>query len=1059
MTPGFTLDSLDFRLVGPFRGGRVVAVAGHPTERQTFYFGSTGGGVWSTTSGGLHWTNLSDGFFKRASVGALALAPSDPNVLYAGMGESTIRGNVSHGDGVYRSTDAGRSWTHAGLAETRHIGKVRVHPSDPDTVYVAALGHAHGPNEERGVFRSHDGGRSWNKILYRGPDAGVHDLVLDPFNPRILYAAAWETRRTPWSLTSGGPGSGLFTSSDGGDTWTEISRNRGLPKGLLGKIGITASAARQGRLYAIVEAEDGAVFRSDDGGRTWERGSEDRLLRQRAWYYHHIIADPTDADTVWVLSVETYRSTDGGRTFHEVPTPHGDNHDLWIDPHDRRRMIQGNDGGATISFDGGESWSSQYTQPTAEFYHVIADTRTPYRIHGAQQDNTTMSLPSRSPLAAISHADSWEIGGGESGYVAVRPDNPDIIYAGSYLGLLTRYDHRTGETRNISVWPDDTMGAGAKEARYRFQWTFPIVLSPHDPNVLYATGNHVFRSTDEGATWQTVSPDLTRNDSSKFDASGGPLTGDNTGAEYYGTVFAFAESPGEPGVLWAGSDDGLVHVSRDNGATWSNVTPPDLPDWALISIIEPSPHAPGAAYIAATRYKLDDFSPWLFKTDDYGATWTRISEGLPETVFTRVIREDPTHRGLLYAGTETGLWASADDGQTWRPLTGNLPVVPIHDLVIREPEGDLIVATHGRSFWILDDLTAVRSLLTGADGTASAAPAHLFPPRPAVKYVVNSGFGHRPVKGRNYRFAGPFIFPYEQVEDPRTGEKHDVYHDAARNPEDGAIVWYTLASVPDGDIELTFLGADGTPIRTLSSKEVDESERKKPGRPHDPRIPKELGLNRFVWNLRYPDAVRVEDDEVPNDFAESGLAGPTVPPGEYRVRLTVGEWIAEQTFQVAGDPRLTSSDDDLHQRFALELRIRDQLSAVHTAVNELRAVRRRAEDWLKRAENTPELERVHAAAQAVLDRLKTIEAALIQADARSRADALSVPTRLSGKLAALAGVVSSSGTRPTTAAQAVFDDLAHQVQAQVDQLAETVATEVGNLNDAIRAADVAPVGP
>jgi photosystem II stability/assembly factor-like uncharacterized protein len=1075
------LSNVEFRLVGPFRGGRVVAVAGHPTDAGTFYFGSTGGGVWKTTDGGVFWENISDGFFQRASVGAIAVSPSDPNVLYVGMGESTIRGNVAHGDGVYRSTDAGKTWTHLGLSDTRHIGKVRIHPTDADTVYVAALGHAHGPNQERGIFRSRDGGKTWDHVLFRSQDAGAHDLVIDPFNARVLYAALWESRRTPWSLNSGGPGSGLFKSTDSGDTWTEISRNKGLtkgPKSLLGKIGITASAAQRDRLYAIVEAEHGGVFRSDDGGETWEKGSEDRNLRQRAWYYHHIVADPRDPETVWVLNVETYRSDDGGRTFSEIPTPHGDNHDLWIDPNDTRRMIQGNDGGATVTYNAGQTWSSLYNQPTAEFYHVTTDSRTPYRLHGAQQDNTTMSVPSRSALAAITVAENWEVGGGESGYIAVRPDNPDIIFAGSYLGYLTRYDHSTGQTRNIEVWPEDMIGSGAKDAKYRFQWTFPTLLSPHDPNVLYVTGNHVFRSTDEGTTWQQISPDLTRNDVTKFESSGGPLTKDNTGAEFYGTIFAFAESPLERGLFWAGSDDGLIHISRDNGKSWHNVTPPELPDWALVSIIEPSPHEPGAAYVAATRYKLDDFAPYLFKTTDYGATWTRITTGLPSNVFVRAIREDPTRRGLLYAGTETGLQVSFDDGADWQPLKGNLPVVPIHDLVIKEPEGDLVVATHGRSFWVLDDLSPVRALAALA---CEQPAALLVKPRTAVKYGVNSGFGHRAVKGRNYRFIGPFMVAYQQVEDPNTGDKIDRYYDAGKNPPSGAVVSYFLKEKPGGDITLTFFERDGTEIRKFSSKNVEEeaeAEAKKADsaaaegvedvlqtreetlkkKHKDPRIAKEAGLNRFVWNLRYPDATRIEDDDLANELVEGGIPGPAVPPGTYHVRLELGQESYEEEFRVAKDPRVGATEADLKAQFEVLLRLRDRLSEVHKAVNELRALRRRAEDWAARAKDKPELETIARAAQAVVDRLKPIEAELIQVEAKSRGDTLSFPVRLNGKLAALAGSIASADSKPTAAARAVFDDLSKRVQAQLDQLSETVVTEIGNLNDAIRTADLPAVG-
>jgi photosystem II stability/assembly factor-like uncharacterized protein len=1056
MTSADMLRTLEYRLVGPFRGGRVGAVAGDPHDSQVFYFGSTGGGVWKTYDGGIYWQNVSDGFFQRASVGALAVATADPNVIYAGMGESCIRGNVSHGDGVYRSTDAGKTWTHLGLADTRHISKVRIHPADPNLVYVAALGHAHGPNEQRGIFRSRDGGASWEHVLFRSPDAGANDLSMDPHNPRVLYASFWEARRGPSSLVSGGPGSGLFKSTDGGDTWTEISRHKNLPKGVLGKIGVCVSGAQRDRVYAIVEAEDGAVFRSDDAGESWDKLSDRRDLRERAWYYHHIIADPRDADTVWVLNIETWKSIDGGQTFSQFAIPHGDNHELWIDPNDTRRMIEGNDGGALVTFNAGASWSSIYNQPTAELYHVTTDSRTPYRLHGAQQDNTTISVPSRSALAAITHADYWEIGGGESGYIAVRPDKPDIIFAGSYLGFLTRYDHATGQARGIDVWPEEMLGSGARDARYRFQWTFPTLLSPHDPNVLYVTGNVVFRSTDEGMNWQPISPDLTRNDESKFGSSGGPITGDNTGAEYYGTVFAFAESPRQQGVFWAGSDDGLVHVSRDNAASWQNVTPAELPEWSLVSIVEASPHDPACAYLAANRYKLNDFAPYLFKTADYGATWTRITSGLPEDVFCRTIREDPTRRGLLYAGTETGLYVSFDDGAAWQPLKGNLPVVPIHDLVVKEPEGDLTVATHGRSFWILDDLGPVRALYDDANTV-------LVKPRPVVRYTTNSGFGHKPIRGKNYRMPGAVMVTFTQKDDPRTGDKIDQYLDAGRNPPDGAIIDYFLAEVPDGDISLTFLQSDGREIRTFSSRDLEaaattDEEKAEARRNKQPRIPKEAGLNRWTWNLRYPDATKIDNDDVGNELVEGGIAGPQVPPGTYRVRLKVGEQSYEQEFNVRRDPRLEATDADLRAEFDLLLQVHQRLSETHTAVNQLRAVRRQARDWVARSKGKAELEAVQKAAEVLLERLEPIEAELIQTKAVSRGDTLGLPVKLNGKLASLQGLIASGDGAPTTASRGVYQDLSRRVQTQLDQLGEVLATEVAFLNQSIDNARVPPVG-
>ena len=654
------LHALEWRCIGPYRGGRVVAVAGDPVNAAVFYFGACAGGIWKTTDAGTYWENISDAYLPTAAVGAIAVADSDPNVIYVGMGECCIRGDVSHGDGVYRSTDAGKTWMHLGLADTRHIARVRIHPTNPDVVYVAALGHAYGPNNQRGVFRSADGGKTWDHILFRSDKAGAIDLSLDPHNPRILYAAIWEAQRTPWSLTSGGPDSSLYQSTDGGETWTELTNNPGLPAGLKGRIGVAVSPARPGRVWALVEAEDGALFRSDDGGATWQRLSEERNLRLRFWYYGHVFADPQDPDTVYVLNIQAWKSVDGGRTFAQMTTPHGDNHDLWIDPRHPQRMIEGNDGGACVSFNGGASWSTIYNQPTAQFYHVATDTRFPYRVYGTQQDNTAICVPSRSEKGAILSSQCYPVGSSESGYIAVRPDNPNLVYSGAIGsapgggGVMLRYDHATEQVRIITVWPEIYGGWGAKDLKYRFQWTYPIVLSPHDPNILYAAGNVLFRSADEGMSWKAISPDLTRQDVSKLEPSGGPINKDTTGAEHYCTIFAFAESPHQPGVFWVGSDDGLIHLSRNDGETWDNVTPKELPEWALISMIEVSPHDPATAYVAATRYKLDDVQPYLYKTHDYGQTWQRITAGIPAHDFTRVIREDPARRGLLYAGTETG---------------------------------------------------------------------------------------------------------------------------------------------------------------------------------------------------------------------------------------------------------------------------------------------------------------------------------------------------------------------------------------------------------------------
>src|SRR5262245_9218628 len=691
------LKGMQWRSIGPYRGGRSTAVAGVTSQPNVFYFGATGGGVWRTNDGGINWQPVADEYLKTGSVGAIGVSESDPNVVYVGMGESPIRGNVSHGDGVYKSTDSGKTWKHIGLEDTRQIARVRVHPRNSDIVYVAALGHVFGPNEQRGVFRSIDGGKNWTKVLYRSNKAGATDLILDPTNPNIIYAALWEVYRQPWTLESGGPGSGIFKSTDAGDTWTEITRNQGLPKGVIGNIGITVSPVNSDRVWAIVEAEEGGVFRSDNAGKSWTRTNEQRNLRQRAWYYTRIYADPKGADTVYVLNTGFYKSNDGGRTFTPIGVPHGDNHDLWIAPDDPQRMINSNDGGANVSFNGGRSWSEQ-DQPTAQFYRVALDNDFPYHIYGAQQDNSTVKIASRTSENGITTSDWYDVGGGESGWIAPSPKDSEITYAGSYDGLTTRYDHRTGQLRDINPYPNNPMGWGAAEIKYRFQWNFPLLFSPHDANTLYAAAQVLFKSHNEGQSWDVISPDLTRNDKSKQGPSGGPITKDNTSIEYYDTIFTVMESPIQAGTIWAGTDDGLVQLTRDGGKNWANVTPAKdiMPEWIQINSLDASPFDAGTAYVAATMYKYDDYKPYLYKTSDFGKSWKKITNGIPNGAFTRVIREDPNKRGLLYAGTETGMYISFDDGANWQSMQLNLPVVPITDLAIHKREKELVAATQGR---------------------------------------------------------------------------------------------------------------------------------------------------------------------------------------------------------------------------------------------------------------------------------------------------------------------------------------------------------------------------
>ena len=1037
--------SMEYRNVGSHRGGRVVAVGGNPQDRNVYYFGSTGGGVWKTVDGGLSWRNVSDGYFQYASVGALAVAHSDPNVVYVGMGETSIRGNVSRGDGVYKSTDAGRTWQHMGLAETRNIGEIQIHPTNPDIVYVAALGHVWGPNEERGVFRSTDGGATWKKILYKSAKAGAVDISMDPTNSRIIYAAIWEAGRGPHFLSSGGDDSGIWRSFDGGDTWEDISRRPGLPKeGVLGKVGIAASAAQAGRVYAIVEHEQGALYRSDDHGTTWTKGSDDRNLRTRAWYYHHIYADPQDADTVYVLNVGFWKSIDAGKSFGEIPVQHGDTHALWIDPADNQRVIMGDDGGAEVSTTGGAGWTTIFNQPTAEFYHVVADNRVPYRIYGAQQDNTTMSVPSRSVSGFITTSEWYIVGGGESGYIAIKPDDDDIVFAGSYGGLLTRFDAKSRLARAVSVWPEMTLGSPTSEMHFRFNWTSPTVFSPHDPNVLYTGGNHVFRSTNEGQSWETISDDLTRGDPETMVASGGPITKDNTGAETYATVFAIAESPVERGVIWTGSDDGLIYLSRDNGKSWQNVTPgPNLlPEWSLISIVEPSPHDGATCYVAATRYKSDDETPYLFKTSDYGATWTRITDGIPARDYTRVIREDPEVRGLLYSGTERGLYVSFDDGAHWQPLQLNLPVTPVHDLIIKD--NDLVVATHGRSFWILDDITPLHQLARGDVGQNGAI---LYKTQPTRRWASAPGFGGGPVQGRNYSMAGGLTSSFERIT-TEEGKPKDIWLDAGDNPPDGVVVQYYLPAKPKGDITLTIKDAGGSVLRSFSSAEIkDEDYKDKPGLTRPPVVPAKEGGNRFVWNLRLEDATEVPDDTGSMGFAR-GLNGPIVPPGNYTVELQVGGKTLIQPLEILPDPNTGSTQAEYEAGYELAKEVHAKLAELHTGVNKLRLVRKQIDAWAERLGNDD----VTKAGEDLKAKLREVEDGLIQWRAKAGQDTLNFPVMLNAKLAALTNSINASDGKPTAQSRDLYADLARRTDALLAQLDETLKRDIPSFNKKVREA-------
>ena len=1023
------LSGLQFRDIGPYRGGRSTAVTGVRGQPLTFYFGGSGGGVWKTTDGGSNWEAMSDKDFKTGCVGSIAVSESDPNVVYAGMGESPIRGNVSHGDGVYKSTDSGHTWKNMGLGDTYQISRVIVHPHDPGLVYVAALGHVWGPNSERGIYRSEDGGKTWKKILFVDDKTGASDLSMDPNNPRVLYAAFWQAYRKPWTLESGGPGSSLYKSTDGGDTWKKLTEN-GLPAGPWGRVGVAASPARAGRVFAMVEAEKdkGGLYRSDDWGEKWTHVSDSHAIRQRAWYYSWIFPDTKNADIVYQMNVEFLKSSDGGKTFRPMPVPHGDNHILWIDPDDSNRMILGNDGGATITYNGGQTWSTQDNQPTAQFYRVIADDRFPYWVYGAQQDNSTVGMPTGVPGFGGITANEWyDVGGGESAWIAPDPRNPEIVYAGGYGGQITRFDRRTRQYREIDPWPQLASGHATRDLKYRFQWNAPIIVSKHDPKVLYFAAQKLMRSTDEGQTWQEASPDLTRNDPDKQGYAGGSITHDITGVEVYDTIFYLAESPIEPGVLWAGTDDGLVHVTRDNTKTWQNVTPKGMPEWIRINAIDVSSRDKGTAYVAATMYQFDDFRPYLYKTTDYGKTWKKIDSGIPAGAFTRVVREDPVRPGLLYAGTETGLYVSFDDGASWQPLQLNLPVVPITDLAVKN--GDLVVATQGRSFWILDDLDSLR----GWNREIAGEPVHLFPPRPAVRI---------------------------QIESVEEGDGPPQNAAAGKNMPNGVLIDYWLRDKPaeKSKIGIEIL-ANGKVIRKFDNEKKDEKKAEGTDEPAPPEPEKEKklepkeGLNRFVWDMRVlkptlvPKSVINEGDKRP----------PKVAPGTYQVRLTVDGQSFTQPFEVKANPTVGTSPQDLQAQYALLEEIRDGLSQTHETVLKIRDLKAQVKSVDRHAQKTGKGDATGAKAKALIAKLDAVEGKLINPEIQSNEDDLNYIPKLDHDFAALAAEVASADSKPTAAEAEYYQVLKKQLGAVLAEFQGVVDHDVADFNAAVEGQKLAPV--
>ena len=1078
------LKGLTWRLVGPFRGGRSLAVSGVVGEPNTYYFGGVAGGVWKTTDGGLNWNPLTD---KEpiSSIGALAVSESDPNVIYAGTGEACWRGNIVPGDGVYRSTDAGKTWKFVGLKDTRHIGRVIVHPRNPDLVFVAAMGHAHGSNTERGVFRSADGGKTWEKVLYHDDKTGAIDITFDPGNPSILFAALYEAHRAPWEMVSGGPGSGLYRSADSGLTWKKLEGN-GLPPGPWGRVGVAVSGANSGRVWAQIEADKGGLYRSDDGGEKWQLITDNHNFRQRAWYYTHIFSDPKNADTLYSLNVQLWKSSDGGKTFKVLPSPHGDNHGLWIDPNNPQRMINGNDGGATISTNGGETWTSQDNQPTAQFYHVITDHQVPYRIYGAQQDNSTVSIPSRTDDNGIDRTDWYEVGGCESGYIAPDLKDAQTVYSGCYGGHISRFDVKTRHQQQVTAWPLNPIGAGAGELKYRWQWTAPIVISPHDPGVLYHAANKVLKSTNGGQSWTEISADLTRNDPAKQKSSGGPITQDNTSVEYYDTIFTLAESPMQKDVLWAGSDDGLIHVTRNGGKDWSNVTPKGLAEWSRISLIEASPFDAGAAYAAIDRHELDDFAPYIYKTSDFGSSWQRVEGDLPIGAFVRAVRSDTQRKGLLFAGTERGVYFSLDDGAHWRSLQRNLPMSSMRDLAVAG--NDLVVATHGRSFWVLDDISPLRQMKPEVPN----ADDYLY--QPGAAYRIFGGRGGRGNTGQNppsgailYYTLKTSLKPEDQAKPAGGKDSKGTVSQSLNAPQE------ITPAQPEGEkkptaekpqpvsenpvpankdedkkdsagdeakreskLKLEILDSAGAVIRTYPPKQPPESEPAQEGREiRREELSLDAGLNRFAWDMRYEGIERV-----PGAIFWGGtMTGPIAVPAKYQARLTVNGKSQTQEFELKADPRLSASAADLQKQFDLMKKIQDKVSLAHETVNQLREARKQINDLVKRLGDAKDAREaaVKDAGKKIDVKMTAIEEALIQPKSKSSQDPLNYGLRLNNQMSALGGEVENAGSAPTEQAYQVYDLLSQKIDAEAAKWREIVGGDLKNFNQMVREKDVPAV--
>jgi len=993
--PESTYESLEYRSIGPFRGGRSAAVTGVPGKPNLFYFGAAGGGVWKTEDGGQTYENISDGYFG-GSIGSVAVAKSDPNVLYVGGGEVTVRGNVSSGYGIWKTVDAGKTWSFSGLPKSRHVPRIVIDPNDHNIVYAAVLGNIYKPTQERGVYKSIDGGKSWKKVLFSNANAGAVELVMDPSNSRVLYAATWRVNRTPYSLNSGGEGSALWKSTDQGENWTEVSVHDGFAEGTLGIIGVTVSPVNPQRVWAIVENKDeGGVYRSEDGGATWSHINDSRALRQRAWYYSKIYADTQDEDIVYVMNVSYHKSKDGGKTFKSSNAPHGDHHDLWIAPEDNQRMIIGDDGGAQVSYNGGMSWSTYYNQPTAQFYRVTTDNATPYRIYVAQQDNSTLRVKHRSSGRAISE-DDWEpTAGGESAHIAIDPLDNDIVYGGSYGGYLTRVNHKNNSERGINVWPDNPMGYGAEGMKYRFQWNFPIHFSKHNPKKLYTFSNHVHVSENEGQSWEIISPDLTRNAPEKLKSSGGPITQDNTGVEYYCTIFAVDESPLQEGLMWVGSDDGLLHLTRDGGKNWENVTPSIMPKWLMINSIDASPFDPAVSYVAGTLYKTGDFKPYLYKTTDYGKTWTQITNGIPSEHFTRVLRADPAKKGLLYAGTETGMYISHDDGASWNPFQLNLPIVPITDLTLKE--NSLIVATQGRSIWILDDLTVLHQI----DQSTASKPMTLFQPKDSYR---TQGSGGKPSLTQG------------------------------TNLPNGVIVHFNVKEFDSENdtVALHFKEQDGTLIKTFSTADEENT------------LEINAGGNSFVWDTRYEGAETLEG----MIFWSASLSGAKAVIGSYRVGLDKSGATQVQGFNILPDPSAEITVAQMKSQFDFVNRVNATVDEAHKAIKNIRTIREKLEDFESNYADNESVSELIEDAKTLSTSLSDIEKALYQTKNRSNQDPLNFPIRLTNKLGHLNRLVTNNDFPPTDQDEADRKEMTTLVEGHLAEYNKLISQDLERFNEA-----------